>query len=284
MCWERAEKAASGVAQVAGTLASGLSVTKSLLRNCFLAGTLVSKYSENNIEQKELVPIEQIKFGDKVWSFNRIINQWEPKPVLETFRTQYDGDIVAISFGKEIINATGGHPIWVLQGNELEHRPLCDCLPVCDQKITPDGRWVYARDLQIGDVVRSRSFGTQEISALELSQTETLVYNFLVDDLHNYCVGENEILVHNTNSPKKYDDFDIGYKGKTRDKQPDKMKLGHSRDKKQTDNVKKSLTQGQAGKFDEILNKEEIAKGNGTVPFKRLKEIAEQIKKDFPNL
>jgi hypothetical protein len=67
--------------------------------------------------------------------------------------------------------------------------------------MTIGGRWGYARDLQVGDVVRSRSFGTQKISALELSQTETLVYNFLVDDLHNYCVGENEILVHNTNSP-----------------------------------------------------------------------------------
>jgi hypothetical protein len=69
--WERAEKAVTGTAQVAGTLATGLSVTKSLLRNCFLAGTLVSKYSENNIEQKELVPIEQIKSGDKVCPFNR---------------------------------------------------------------------------------------------------------------------------------------------------------------------------------------------------------------------
>jgi hypothetical protein len=91
----------------------------------------------------------------------------------------------------------------VLRGKELENRPLCDCLPVCDQKITPNGRWVYARDLRIDDVVRSHSFGTQKISALELSMTETLMYNFLVDDLHNYAVGENEILVHNTNSPPK---------------------------------------------------------------------------------
>jgi hypothetical protein len=38
---------------------------------------------------------------------------------------------------------------------------------------------------------------------LELSYTKTLVYNFLVDDLHNYCVGKNEISVHNTNSPSE---------------------------------------------------------------------------------
>jgi hypothetical protein len=198
---ERAEKAASGVAQVAGTLATGLSFAKSMLRNCFLAGTLVSKYSDDGINNRELIPIEQIKFGDKVWSFNCSINRWEPRPVLETFRTQYEGDIVSINFGEDMINSTGEHPFWVLQGEDLENRPLCDCLPVCDQKITPDGRWVYARDLRIDDIVRSHSLGTQKILALELSQTKTLVYNFLVDDLHNYAVGENEVLVHNINSP-----------------------------------------------------------------------------------
>jgi hypothetical protein len=63
--------------------------------------------------------------------------------------------------------------------------------------MTQDGRWVYARDLQVDDVVRSHSFGTQKISALESSLMQTVVYNFLTDDLHNYAVGQNGILVHN---------------------------------------------------------------------------------------
>ncbi|MDR2761491.1 MAG: hypothetical protein LBB88_02685, partial [Planctomycetaceae bacterium] len=162
---ERIEKAIVGTSQVAGTLAAGLSVTKSLLRNCFLAGTLVSRYSPDNYEQKELIPIEQIKFCDQVWSFNFSKSQWEVKPVLEIFRTQYDGDIVTINIDDDIIHATGGHPFWVIEGVDLEDRPVCDCLPDCDQKTTPNGRWVYARDLQIGDVVQSRSFGEQKISA-----------------------------------------------------------------------------------------------------------------------
>jgi hypothetical protein len=74
-------------------------------------------------------------------------------------------------------------------------------LPDCDQKTTPNGRWVYARDLQIGDVMQSRSFGEQKISDLAIFVTKTLVYNFIVDDLHNYLVGKNGVLVHNTNSP-----------------------------------------------------------------------------------
>ncbi|MDR2641413.1 MAG: HINT domain-containing protein [Planctomycetaceae bacterium] len=71
--------------------------------------------------------------------------------------------------------------------------------------MTQDGRWIYARDLQVDDVVRSHSFGTQKISTLEISLTQTMVYNFLTDDLHNYAVGQNGILVHNTNT--KFDDI-----------------------------------------------------------------------------
>jgi hypothetical protein len=76
--------------------------------------------------------------------------------------------------------------------------------------MTQDGRWVYARDLQVDDVVRSHSFGTQKISALEISLTQTMVYNFLTDDLHNYTVGENGILVHNVNTPPKIEKIKRG--------------------------------------------------------------------------
>jgi hypothetical protein len=170
------------------------------IRHCFLAGTLVSKYSENEINNVEFIPIEQIKFSDKVWSFNFSTLQWEVKPVLQTFRTQYDGDIVTINIDDNVIYSTDGHPFWVIQGEDLENRPLCDSVPDYEQKTTLVGRWVYAGDLQIGDVVPSHSFGNQKISALEISTTKTSVYNFVVDDLHNYAIGENEILVHNTSA------------------------------------------------------------------------------------
>jgi hypothetical protein len=173
--WERAEKGATGVAQVAGTLASGLTATKSLLRNCFLAGTLVAKYSTDETNQSELIPIENIRFGDKVWSFNFATNNWEPKPVLETFRTEYSGDIISINIGEDTIHATGGHPFWITSGDNLENRPFCDCLPDVERRMTTRGRWVYARDLRIGDVMSNRSLGTQKISELKLSTTETLV-------------------------------------------------------------------------------------------------------------
>jgi hypothetical protein len=196
---ERFGKIATGTGQMAATLAGGMTLTKSFLRNCFLAGTLISRYSSGSIEQKELVSIEQIKRGDEVWAFNRVTDNWEIRYVLETYRRGYIGDVVAVNIGDEIIDATGGHPFWVLQGDDLENRPLCDCLPDCEQEMTPQGRWVYARDLRIDDVLRSRALGTQKVIGLEITQTETVVYNFLVDDLHNYAVGRDEVLVHNTN-------------------------------------------------------------------------------------
>jgi hypothetical protein len=65
------------------------------------------------------------------------------------------------------------------------------------------------------------------------------VYNFLVDDLHNYVVGQDEILVHNANSPGKHGD--IEWKGKTRDNHTDYMKRGHSRDKNRLIMLRKVL-------------------------------------------
>jgi hypothetical protein len=96
----------------------------------------------------------------------------------ETFRRNYEGDVAFIQFENETIHATGGHPIWVLQGEELEHRPLCDCLPSTEQNITPQGRWVYARDLQVNDIIQSRAHGSRKVFGLTIEITETLVYNF----------------------------------------------------------------------------------------------------------
>jgi hypothetical protein len=263
-----------------------INIAQNKLASCFLAGTLVSKYSENNIEQKELVPIEQIKSGNKVWSYNRTKNSWEPRIVLDTYCREYVGDIVAINIDNKIIDATGGHPFWVLQGEDLEHRPICDCLPACDQKITPDGRWVYARDLRIDDVVRSHSFGTQKISALELSQTETLVYNFLVDDLHNYAVGIDEILVHNTNSPGKFDDFDTGYKPSNRAKQQDKtrgIRAGHVEESSQIQSIvnKFKLTEKERKAWHRIMEDMKAQSGKQYLDFKEMQEAAKQAKNMF---
>lgn len=65
--------------------------------------------------------------------------------------------------------------------------------------MTSVGRWIYARHLQVGDVVQSRLTGNAKVTALELSYVQTTVYNFLVDVLHNYAVGHGEVLVHNNN-------------------------------------------------------------------------------------
>ena len=77
--------------------------------------------------------------------------------MLETFARRYDGDCVTITFGTEKVEATGGHPFWVIEGENLAERSPCDVLPDCEQDITPYGKWVYARHLCEGDVIQSKS-------------------------------------------------------------------------------------------------------------------------------
>ena len=91
----------------------------------------------------------------------------------------------------------------MLEGDGLEDRPVCDCLPACEQGMTASGRWVYARELRIGDAIRNLANKTTTVTGLKLYETVTTVYNFEVDDLHNYAVGECELLVHNNNGPEK---------------------------------------------------------------------------------
>lgn len=166
---------------------------------------MVSKYFSDDPSRKTLVPIEDIRKGDHVWSYNFSSKRWEARPVLETFKRHYEGDVATIYFGNDKLHVTGGHPFWVLEGENLSGRPPCDVLPACDQGITPEGRWVYARYLQEGDVVRSQSGMNMILSGIGLEIQEAVVYNFAVESLHNYAVSRLELLVHNTNGPGKSD-------------------------------------------------------------------------------
>ena len=89
----------------------------------------------------------------------------------------------------------------MIDGENLAERPPCDVLPACDQGVTPYGKWVYARNLVVGDAIQSRSRQSVKITSLEFYETEAVVYNFQVGDLHTYAVGCDAVLVHNTNGP-----------------------------------------------------------------------------------
>jgi hypothetical protein len=184
----------SGVKNVGTKLKDTPSVK---MGGCFLAGTLVSRYRSDTVDQRELTGIENIKSGDLVWACNSRIGKWEPKLVIGTSTHLYEGNIVKLIVNGEAIEATDTHPVWVVIGNDLGSRPKCTNLTNSDSELTPQGRWVNARDVKIGDTVLSRTQRAMSVSNVESRFEIVQVYNFIVDDLHSYAVGIDEILVHN---------------------------------------------------------------------------------------
>ncbi len=136
---------------------------------CFASGTLV--YSKNS-----LTPIENIKTGDTVYSYNIEIDKVELSRVVNTLNRTTQG-IYEIAAGNETINVTAEHPFYVVGKG-----------------------WIKTKDLQAGYVLKSSdSKATIKISGIkELSKAVT-VYNIEVDGNHNYFVTGSTVLVHNKN-------------------------------------------------------------------------------------
>jgi len=136
---------------------------------CFASGTLI--YSKNS-----LTPIENIKVGDTVYSYNIEKDRVELSKVINTLNRATQG-IYEITVDNETINVTAEHPFYVIGKG-----------------------WIKTKDLQAGYVLKSSdNKATVKISAVkELSKAVT-VYNIEVDGNHNYFVTGSTILVHNKN-------------------------------------------------------------------------------------
>ena len=192
--------AAKGSAAAAGKALtnSAKKPPKTMVAGCFVAGTLVCIYRSENADQKELIAIENVQPGEHIWSCDPRTEKWTPKTVLQVLTREYSGDIIKFSYDGGIIEATGNHPVWIVDGNGLEYRPKCRCLNGLDNDLRNGGRWVEARDLRVGDLLRGRLGETVRILNVESRFEETIVYNFDIDDFHTYAVGSYEVLVHNS--------------------------------------------------------------------------------------
>ena len=134
---------------------------------CFVKGTLV-------FGKDEFIPIENIKVGDTVYSYNIEKNKVELSKVINTLNRATEG-VYEIAVGKEIINVTAEHPVYVIGKG-----------------------FTKVKDLKAGDVLKS-SDGKMKVqisSIKKLSKTVT-VYNIEVDGNHDYFVTSSSILVHN---------------------------------------------------------------------------------------
>jgi len=157
---------------------------------CFPTGTEVLTASGPR-------PIETVNPGTKVYACDLATGKWILTSVLKRQSYQYEGDIITIQMGAVSIQATGNHPFYVLRGERLASRPIPQDVPQEEQGTTEPGRWVEARDLKEGDMLKDKSGEGLIITSLASRQEKTEVYNLDVESYHNYSVQQKGILVHN---------------------------------------------------------------------------------------
>lgn len=80
----------------------------------------------------------------------------------------------------------------------METRRLPDHLPPVPEGCQTEGRWGDACDMRIGNEVLLADGRIVPIQGISYSPFEGDVYNFQVEDLHSYSVGQSRILVQNT--------------------------------------------------------------------------------------
>ncbi|WP_316719932.1 polymorphic toxin-type HINT domain-containing protein [Terrisporobacter petrolearius] len=136
---------------------------------CFVAGTLVST-------EEGLVPIEDIKEGDLVWSQNPETGEIKLRKVEQLFINKSD-TILRINVSGEIIEATEQHVFYV-----------------------DNVGWIPANMIEEGDTVVLQSGEKVIVEDIDkvIYDEPITVYNFEVEDFHTYFVSNTSVLVHNS--------------------------------------------------------------------------------------
>ena len=136
---------------------------------CFVAGTLIST-------PHGFIPIEEVKVGDKVYSFDEVTEFVSENTVEEVFVRETD-ELIDIRIGTETIRSTPDHPFYVPQkgfNNAVELR-------AGDILLNISGEYVIIEEIQH-----------------EILESPITVYNFRVANDHTYFVGISSVGVHNS--------------------------------------------------------------------------------------
>lgn len=132
---------------------------------CFPAGTKV--HTDEGLRN-----IEDIRVGDRVWSYDEETGEQSLQEVLQTNVRESDHTVELYTDGEKI-ETTAEHPFYTEEG------------------------WKDAADLQAGDRIVSRSGNPIEIKEVSFQYNPKKVYNFEVSNWHTYFVGALAWLVHN---------------------------------------------------------------------------------------
>ncbi|MCP3663237.1 MAG: hypothetical protein GY696_12205, partial [Gammaproteobacteria bacterium] len=140
--------------------------------NSFSGDTLVST-------EHGLKPISEIEIGEMVWAFDEEAGEKSLQEIVHTIAGEGEKEIIAITLASgEIIKATAGHPFYV------------------------DGKWIEAEDLTIDKDLLNIEGLFEDISSLDHTTQDALVYNLTVANDHTYFVGMDEVLSHNAGKCK----------------------------------------------------------------------------------
>jgi hypothetical protein len=138
-------------------------VSTAATTSCFAAGTPVLTIGGAR-------PIESIRIGDQVLTQEPQSGALSYQPVVANIHNPPDRTL-RLGFGAEIIEATGIHRFWKAGSG-----------------------WMMARDLQVGDPVRTTS-GIARITSIEPGQAQP-VFNLEVASGRSFFVGNIAALVH----------------------------------------------------------------------------------------
>lgn len=138
---------------------------------CFVAGTKVK--TENGYKN-----IEDIKIGEKVYSYNLDNNELELKEVIDTIRSSTI-DTYKMTIGGKTVEMSPRHQIYII-----------------------DKGWTRAYDVKDGDMMLSINGEKIEITNIEYKKYDEPIktYNLTVEGNSNYFVTDIQVLVHNAPS------------------------------------------------------------------------------------
>ena len=139
---------------------------------CFVKGTKVK--TENGFEN-----IEDIKIGDKVYSYNLNNNSLELKKVLNTIKSNTI-DTYKVTIGGKTVEMSPKHQLYII-----------------------DKGWVRAYDLNVNDKLLDVNGKQITISKIEYKKYDSPIdtYNLTIEGNNNYFVTDIQVLVHNAPSP-----------------------------------------------------------------------------------
>ena len=139
---------------------------------CFVKGTKVK--TENGFKN-----IEDIKIGDKVYSYNLDNNSLELKKVLNTIKSNTI-DTYKATIGGKTVEMSPKHQLYII-----------------------DKGWVRAYNLNVNDKLLDVNGKQITISKIEYKKYDSPIdtYNLTIEGNNNYFVTDIQVLVHNADSP-----------------------------------------------------------------------------------